>query len=288
MFIYRLKVFLAVAKERNMTKVAENMNISLSALSMHIKNLEDELGLKLFKRHARGVELSENAKSLLGYARTAVETAEDVRRKAQELKGELKGSITVGLNTDPEFLRLNRINQSIAETMPDVTVRFSITETVKSVGIIHEKIIDVGFTYGELEDSKITSIPLTTVRVYVVAPTDIYRKLKSDEWGDLQAYPWIISNECPFIKPMQNVDATFQVPQKMIFAEDEVVMAELVKSGSGIAMIREDKAFELRDKGFIEIFEKRAVDIPLCINFLTSRKDEDILKKAVDGIRDIF
>jgi DNA-binding transcriptional LysR family regulator len=60
----KLKLFYLVARERNITQAAKILNITHSALSKQITNLEKELGVKLFRRHLRGVELTHHGRSL--------------------------------------------------------------------------------------------------------------------------------------------------------------------------------------------------------------------------------
>ena len=59
MEIRTLRYFLEAAREENMSKAAERMHISQSALSKQLKGLEEELGKKLFVRHSFSIELTE-------------------------------------------------------------------------------------------------------------------------------------------------------------------------------------------------------------------------------------
>ena len=58
------KIFVIVAKEKNITRASEKLNISQPAVTKHIKNLEDQLGITLFKRNKYGMELTEKGKGL--------------------------------------------------------------------------------------------------------------------------------------------------------------------------------------------------------------------------------
>lgn len=58
------KIFVFVAKEENITKASEKLNISQPAVTKHIKNLEDQLGVTLFKRNKYGMELTDKGREL--------------------------------------------------------------------------------------------------------------------------------------------------------------------------------------------------------------------------------
>lgn len=65
MELYQLKSFLAIVREQNLTRAADALNLSQSALSSQIKALEEELGLRLFKRSSRGMTLTHQGEALL-------------------------------------------------------------------------------------------------------------------------------------------------------------------------------------------------------------------------------
>ena len=58
------KIFVFVAKEGNITKASEKLNISQPAVTKHIKNLEEQLGVNLFKRNKYGMELTDKGREL--------------------------------------------------------------------------------------------------------------------------------------------------------------------------------------------------------------------------------
>lgn len=58
------KIFVFVAKEENITKASEKLNISQPAVTKHIKNLEEQLGVNLFKRNKYGMKLTDKGREL--------------------------------------------------------------------------------------------------------------------------------------------------------------------------------------------------------------------------------
>lgn len=90
-----LDAFLAVAKTEGFSSAAKQLNITQSALSQRIKNLEDELGLTLFIRTPTGANLTEHGKRLLRYCQTRDSMEEELIHdlnvsKAFEITGTLK------------------------------------------------------------------------------------------------------------------------------------------------------------------------------------------------------
>lgn len=69
MTLKQLKAFLALARTLNYANASLELHLSQSALSLTIKSLEEELGGKLFNRNTRRVELTQEGKSLIPYAK---------------------------------------------------------------------------------------------------------------------------------------------------------------------------------------------------------------------------
>ena len=67
-----LRYFLAVARDENMTRAAERLRVTQPTLSKALKSLEDELGKKLFVRHAFNISLTEEGLLLRDRARELV------------------------------------------------------------------------------------------------------------------------------------------------------------------------------------------------------------------------
>jgi DNA-binding transcriptional LysR family regulator len=85
-----------VARDENMTKAANRMHISQSALSRQLRNLEDELGCKLFIRHSFSIELTPEGQLLRKRARDLIEMADKIEDEFSNLNELTGGSISIG------------------------------------------------------------------------------------------------------------------------------------------------------------------------------------------------
>src|SRR3954465_14304025 len=99
MELRHLRYFVAVAAERHFTRAAKKLGIAQPPLSQQIRQLEDELGTRLFTRSARGVTLTAAGAAFLTHAEAAVREVErgasDARRVS---RGEL-GTIRLGFTS---------------------------------------------------------------------------------------------------------------------------------------------------------------------------------------------
>ena len=100
MEIRTLRYFLAVAREENMTRAAEQLHVTQPTLSKALKSLEDELGKKLFTRHSFSIRLTEEGVLLRNRAEDLVSMADRIEKEFVSL---LPGKSTRSNNPIPDF-----------------------------------------------------------------------------------------------------------------------------------------------------------------------------------------
>lgn len=99
-FTFRqLKVFEAVAKHLSYTKAAKELYLSQPAVSMQIKQLEDNVGLPLFERMGKQVFLTEAGREMHYYSRNISETLQEVAEVMEQLKGGHQGHLNISVAT---------------------------------------------------------------------------------------------------------------------------------------------------------------------------------------------
>ncbi len=91
----KLKIFHTVAEASSFTKASTILNLSQSAISRQIQSLENDLKIKLFERHARGLVLTDNGEYLFKTAHEVISKLKDVESNLSEEKNKLDGKITV-------------------------------------------------------------------------------------------------------------------------------------------------------------------------------------------------
>lgn len=97
MELRQLKYFVTVAKTLNFSEAARKLFITQGTLSQQIKQLEDEMGFQLLSRTSHSVALTEAGEELLPIAKKTIEESENCRRKMNELRGVLTGSLSIGV-----------------------------------------------------------------------------------------------------------------------------------------------------------------------------------------------
>jgi DNA-binding transcriptional LysR family regulator len=122
MELRHLRYFVAIAEERSITRAAERLWVAQPGLSTQMRRLEAELGIKLFERHSRGVELTDAGELFLERARTALAAAEVARSTGSNLEAGLLGTVRLGIATETPSRVVPSLLAGFAGYHPDVEV----------------------------------------------------------------------------------------------------------------------------------------------------------------------
>ncbi|MGI9355144.1 MAG: LysR family transcriptional regulator [Rhizobiaceae bacterium] len=99
----KLRIFSKVAQAKSFTRATEDLNLSQSAISRQISALENEIGIPLFHRHARGLILTEQGEILFRATKDVTSTLEQAKSELTDFgddpRGSLKVTTTVGLGS---------------------------------------------------------------------------------------------------------------------------------------------------------------------------------------------
>jgi DNA-binding transcriptional LysR family regulator len=96
MELRHLRTIAAVARHGSFTKAAEELYLAQSAISQQIRRLESELGVEVFRRSSRRVELTAEGRVILGYAQRVLAEVDGLHSELEELSGLLRGQLRIG------------------------------------------------------------------------------------------------------------------------------------------------------------------------------------------------
>jgi DNA-binding transcriptional LysR family regulator len=91
-----LRTIVAVARHRSFTKAAEELHLAQSAISQQIRRLEAEIGVEVFRRTSRSVEVTEEGQLVLDHAHRVLAEVDDLHSQLEELTGLLRGTLRIG------------------------------------------------------------------------------------------------------------------------------------------------------------------------------------------------
>ena len=99
----QLKVFESVARQLSYTRAAEELHLTQPAVSMQIKQLEDQVGLPLFEQLGKKIFLTEAGREMYHYSRAIAQQLEEAERIIAELKGVQRGRLSIAVASTANY-----------------------------------------------------------------------------------------------------------------------------------------------------------------------------------------
>jgi DNA-binding transcriptional LysR family regulator len=118
----QIRYFVAVAEQGSVSATAQSISISQSTITETIQELEVDLGIRLFERHARGVELTQKGHQFLRHARKILADIQDARRALRGEMGEERGKLALGVTPLVAGYVLSDLVNGFCGAFPEVAV----------------------------------------------------------------------------------------------------------------------------------------------------------------------
>lgn len=249
--IYR--VFLEVAKQGNISAAAQNLFISQSAVSQSVKQLEEQLQVRLFSRSTRGVSLTSEGKLLLEYVSHALGLLQSGEEKIAASRQLLTGELIIGASdTVTKTYLLSRL-EAFHKDYPDIRIRILNGTTSMVLDYLHAGQVDIAFA-SEAPDETVYSVRhcVDTHTIFVAAP-DYLEFDKVYTMEEIAALPLILLERKASSRVY--VERYFQEHGVQIHPEIELgshnLLISLARIGLGVACVTEEFSLSGLSRGVI-------------------------------------
>ena len=136
---------MAIAEEQSFTRAAQRCFVVQSALSRQIKSLESELGVRLFARTSRKVEVTPAWEAFVKQARLCLQAAERAKASAAAAHGQIRGSLTIGVIPTVTAVDIAAVLGAFRRSYPEVGVHVRTGGSDEFLRRIAAGELDVGF-----------------------------------------------------------------------------------------------------------------------------------------------
>lgn len=233
-----LELFLVLADERSFTRAALKSNISQSALSSRIKILEDHLGVVLFDRTTRAVELTNEGKLFEVSARKLYSELSSVIDSFRDQAARRKGRVKIGAIPSLCSSWLPEVFVKFRALYPGIELHLTDGLQQNCLDMLRSGAIDLAVTSSaeDMEDLQATLVG--TDYFHLVCPTD-HPLLAKDEItpADLVEYPFVQVSERSSVRPL--IDAALHplVAEARLEVQYMGTIAGMVEAGLGISVV---------------------------------------------------
>lgn len=240
MKIAQLKAFVQIVESHTYAEAAENLHLSQPAVSIAIKNLEQEVGGKLFNRTTRQLELTPEGRDFLPVAQRLLQ---DWQRASDDLKSRfVKGEGSVTIAAMPSFASsmLPKILSDFRKKYSNMTIKIVDEVMDKVIQQVRENRAELGFVF---EPENLTGLQFTPIFldnfILVLPPLHPLSHVDVIEWRDLVKHPFVAMNYGSTMRIWLDNEAERAGVTLDIVAEagQFATIGQLVKESVGVSIV---------------------------------------------------
>ena len=291
MDLRHLRYFIAVAEEENIGRAANRLHISQPPLTRQIQQLEDELGVRLFRRTPKGMELTQAGELVLEEARNIRAVVEQATERTQRAGQGKLGRLDVAIFGSAILDAIPKLLLSFKNTHPEVKVVLHTMTKAEQIDALRQRRITVGFNrmLGPLAEIG-TELVTTEALLLAVHERDPLSALPAIPFRALADNPMVLF---PTGARPNFVDKVMALCHERGFEPlvsqevgDAVTGVALVASGFGVCLVPESattlKIPGVTYRSFIDAPSQAFVDLS-CIFRLDDQSP--ILRAFLDTVR---
>lgn len=168
MDIKQLRTLLAIAETGSLTRASELLHVVQPALSRQLKLLEDELGVQVFERNRRGMQLTDAGKTFVENVRRALRQLDQAKTDIIATKTNILGTVSIGMLPSLGDAISVPLVASLRRQYPDLLIRLTTGFTSELQGLLEKGELDVALL-GEYKPSALLSTePVLREALYLV------------------------------------------------------------------------------------------------------------------------
>ncbi len=169
---HRLKAFCLIIEMKSFSRAAEAKFMTQSAMSHLVKNLEDELGVKLLIRKRKTVIPTSAGRVFYEHARQILEQYKKMENDLYAIMHKVKGPLCVGANTTAATFLLSQVFYSFSKSYPEVHIQLSVSNNEGIMNDLQKGRIDIGVVEGKMGNSKFFYTEIAEDEIVIIASDD--------------------------------------------------------------------------------------------------------------------
>jgi DNA-binding transcriptional LysR family regulator len=167
----QLRVFEAVARRSSYTRAAEELHLSQPAVSMQVRQLEDQVGMPLFERIGKGIGLTEAGREIYHYSRSINRALAEMDDVVQSLKGVSRGRLSIAVASTINYFA-PRVLAEFHRRYPGIHLTLDVTNRERIVRQLESNQVDMVLMGTPPGDVDVAAEPFMANPLVVIAPPD--------------------------------------------------------------------------------------------------------------------
>jgi DNA-binding transcriptional LysR family regulator len=227
----KIKAVLAAARHGSLSKAAQDFSYTPSALSHLLATFEEELGVRLFDRSAKGVTLSAQGRELLPKFEAMLQAEQAISDTVRALIAKNGSEVRIATYSSISRNFLSRFLADFKKAHPEIRLSVHVADDL--TGWLEEGRADVTFADNNVLSAK-ELVPIATDRYWAVAPEGLLDGKESITREELYELPHIFTDD----EYLQTVFEKERFRELIYFkSDDDHAVVQMVRAGMGVAVM---------------------------------------------------
>jgi DNA-binding transcriptional LysR family regulator len=279
--VHQLEVFITVADHMSIRRAAEQLTVSQPAVSASLAALQRELGVELFARQGRGIELTEAGKTMLRYAQLVVGLVDEALEEVRAVETRSRRPVRIGATTASAAHVITPMLARIRDLQPTLAFELEIANRAVIWQSLARRAIDLAISTRPPATQGFTSLAVRANSFVLVAKPGLV-------WaGRLADVTWLLREEGSGTRSaIDEVMARLDVhPTTLVIGSNEALQRS-AESGLGVALLPADVVVDAVRRRDLVVVRTEAT--PLMRPWhLVARADEDMPVATRELVRDL-
>ncbi|BDR58986.1 LysR family transcriptional regulator [Xylocopilactobacillus apicola] len=236
---FSYQVFREVVVKGTFTRAAQSLNVTPSAVSHSINQLEKELGFPLLIRNRTGVELTADGKTLMPVVQSILNLEDQLQQVASNINGSNTGTVRIGAFSSVSTNWLPNIIRRFKEKYTNVEINVIQGGFNQIIDQIKQGRVDLGFSSLPVEEGIVVE-PLVRDQIYCVTPRDfVPNNQKSITDKDVAKQNFVLQ-QIDYDRDTKRALDRYRVSSNSIsYSIDDPSILAMVESGLGLGILPE-------------------------------------------------
>jgi DNA-binding transcriptional LysR family regulator len=236
----QLRAFYQTAKHLSFTKAAKELFITQPAVTSQVRLFEEWLDLRLFKKRAGKLQLTEEGKVIYGYAKKVFEQEKNIEKAVEELKGLKRGTLRLGTGRTYARYFMPFLISRFLEAHPHINIHLEDGSSLDMIRALVDLKADLAIVARTEDNLEICFEPFSREElILIMPPAHPLAKAKTVSLGILAGEPIIMKEQGSGTRNL--VEMMFQknglIPNVLMETSDAEMIKVLVQHGGGISFL---------------------------------------------------
>lgn len=248
----QLRAFLALAEQRNFTRAAVLSHLSQPAFSALIRQLEEALGLRLFDRSTRSVELTPEGREFEHSARRVLEEFEGALSGVHDQAARRRGRVSIALLPSLAAGWLPQVLAGFRARHPGIELQVADVLSEPCIELVRAGRADFALAATRADTPELAAEPFCSDDFHLVCPTDHpLAKQKEVKPRDVAAWPFIHLSRTSSVRQYLDAATHPQTMNTLLEVDQLATVTGLVRAGLGISIVPWLTLFHFQQPGLV-------------------------------------